>query len=50
MIGNNDVERFRGGADLHERHPAVARVCYFRAGTAQNERKHVRNSRFILDS
>src|SRR5438105_3039051 len=26
MVGNNDVERFRGGADLHERHPAIARA------------------------
>ena len=49
MVGNNNVEGFRCRADLHERHPAIAGVSYFRARTAQYEGKHVRDGRFILD-
>jgi hypothetical protein len=50
MVGNNDVEWFRGGADFHERHPAIGRVGYFRGRTAQQKRKQLRYGRLILDS
>jgi hypothetical protein len=32
MVDNNDVERVRGRADLHERHPALQALVIFAPG------------------